>query len=132
MKEASKIMYTIGKIFNIIGLVITSLTLVLPIILIAMPDEIYKQQKTIDGTKLSVEQIQALGVGTLVAVIIGIVLLIVALCLASYAKRKLNNNTREIAPHVIMIIVGVFASIFYLIGGILGLVAEEQEKEKTE
>ena len=129
MKEASSIMYTIGRIFNIIGIVLTSLLLILPIIMMAMPEELYNQQKAVDTNKLSVEQIKALGVGLLIGLIISIIVLIVVLCLANYASKKLKNNEKDTAPHVIMIIIGVFGSLFYLIGGILGLCAEENQKE---
>ena len=129
MKDASKIMYTIGKVFNIIGIVLTALLIVLPIIMIAMPEEVYNQQKATDMNRMTVEQIKVFGVGLLIGIIIAVVVLIVSLCLATYAKKRLDNNTKDTVPHVIMIILGVFGSIFYLIGGILGLVAEENEKQ---
>jgi len=129
MKDASRIMYTIGKVFNIIGIVFTTLFIVFPIIMMSIPDQIYAQQKASDANKLTVEQIKVLGVGLLIGVIIAIIILIVELCLATYAKNRLNNNKKDTVPHVIMIIIGVFGSIFYLIGGILGLVAEENENQ---
>ena len=129
MKQASSILYTIGRIFNIIAIVFTSLTLVLPIIMMAMPEELYNQQKAIDGNKLTVEQIRLLGIGVLVGLIIAIIVLIVVLCLATYASKKLKNNTKETTPYIIMIVIGVFGSLLYLIGGILGLAAESEQKE---
>ena len=130
MKQASSIMYTIGKVFNIIGIVLTALTLVLPILMMAMPEEIYKQQKASELNKLTVEQIKALGVACLIGIIIAIIVLIVVLCLANYASKKVKDNEKNTTPHIIMIIIGVFSSFFYLIGGILGLCAEEQNQQQ--
>ena len=129
MKQASQVLYTIGKVFNIIGIVVTSLLLILPIIMIAMPQELYNQQVALDTNKLSVEQIKALGVGLLIGLIIAIVVLVVVLCLANYASKKLKNDTKDTAPHIIMIVIGVFGSLLYLIGGILGLAAESEENK---
>ena len=129
MKDASRILYTIGKIFNIIGLVVSLLCLILPIMILANSQLFFDQQKASAGNRMTLAQIQVLGVILLVVLIIGIVFEIVALLLAIHASKKLNNNTKEVAPHVIMIIVGILCSIFYLIGGILGLVAEEEQKE---
>ena len=129
MKQASSIMYTIGKVFNIIGIVVCGLLLILPIVMMAMPEEIYNQQRASDFNRLTVDQIKVLGVGVLIGLIIALIVEIVILVLAIYAKKKLNNNTKETAPHIIMIIIGALGgSIFYLIGGILGLVAEEQNE----
>jgi len=129
MKDASRILYTIGKIFNIIGLVVSLLCLILPIMILANSQLFFDQQKASAGNRMTLAQIQVLGVILLVVLIIGIVFETVALLLAIHASKKLNNNTKEVAPHVIMIIVGILCSIFYLIGGILGLVAEEEQKE---
>ena len=47
--------------------------------------------------------------------------------LAVKAQRALDNKLKEDWPHVLMIIVGIFGDLFYLLGGVFGLVAENQE-----
>ncbi len=127
MKQASQVLYTIGKVFNIIGIVATALLIILPIIMIAMPHELYIQQTAIDTNKLSEEQIKVFGVGLLIGLIVLLIVLIIVLVLAIYASKKLKNDTKDTTPHIIMIVVGVFGSLLYLIGGILGLAAESEE-----
>ena len=127
MKQASQVLYTIGRIFNIIGIVVTTLCLILPIMMMSIPEELAKQQKAIEGNQLSAEQIRVLGVGVLVGLIIAIIVLVVVLCLANYASKKLKNDTKDTAPHIIMIVIGIFGSLLYLIGGVLGLAAESEQ-----
>ncbi len=127
MKQASQVLYTIGRIFNIIGIVVTTLCLILPIMMMSIPEELAKQQKAIDGNQLSAEQIRVLGIGVLVGLIIAIIVLVVVLCLAIYASKKLKNETKDTAPHIIMIVIGIFGSLLYLIGGVLGLAAESEQ-----
>ena len=130
MKVASKIMYTIGKVINIIEIILHMIIITAGILIINLAEKIFESQS--NPNKYSVDEIR--NVGTLLLVI-GIVFLIVAiviLVLASIAQSKLDNNKKDNAPHIVMIVIGVFGDIFYLLGGVFGLVAEEQLPTKTE
>ena len=130
MKVASKIMYTIGKVINIIEIILHMIIITAGILIINLAEKIFESQS--NPNKYSVDEIR--NVGTLLLVI-GIVFLIVAiviLVLASIAQSKLDNNKKDNAPHIVMIVIGVFGDIFYLLGGVFGLVAEEQLPSQTE
>ena len=125
MKVASKIMYTIGKVINIIEIILHMIIITAGILIINLAEKIFESQS--NPNKYSVDEIR--NVGTLLLVI-GIVFLIVAiviLVLASIAQSKLDNNKKDNAPHIVMIVIGVFGSLFYLLGGVFGLVAESDE-----
>ena len=125
MKTASKVMYTIGRIFNIFAIVVSIIILILGIVCIAAPDRIA-------GASEDLADADAAKAYGIVLVITGVILLVIyaVVCiLAGHASRSLNNGRKDNAPHILMIIVGVFGDIFYLLGGIFGLVAENSEGE---
>lgn len=124
MKSASSVLYLIGNILNGIGIVVC---LLLGIIVVAgagsiteVPDQ-YTAQYT-------VQEYQQLAKAAGIFLLIYAVVCIIIFILASRARKAVNNGSREYAPHIIMIIVGVIGTnLLYLIGGILGVVAESQE-----
>lgn len=122
MKEASKIMYLIGTIFNVISIVFELLMLVLGIVATAFYKEIYEQQSLPKAYTES--QIKSAGLGLIIGCAIALIISIVVLILALRARKKLNNNATDTIPHIVMIVIGAFGDIFYLLGGIFGLVAE--------
>ena len=131
MKTASKVMYTIGRIFNIIALIIALLILILGIVCAASPNF---QEKLIESSD-DVADLTAAKAYGITLIIIGAVMIVIysVLCaLASHASKALNNTKKENAPHIIMIIIGIFGDIFYLLGGIFGLVAESENSNKEE
>ena len=53
-----------------------------------------------------------------------------AFCHARISDESSNPSDKtENAPHILMIIIGIFGDIFYLLGGIFGLVAEHENEE---
>ncbi|MCR5647058.1 MAG: hypothetical protein K6F81_02110 [Acholeplasmatales bacterium] len=127
MKEASKIMYTIGKVFNIIGLFLYGFLIAFGIIARQFANEIYERRTP--GATYTEADVRIVGTTLMVIGIVAIIITLIIFILATVAKKKLNNNTKDIAPHVIMIIIGVFGDIFYLLGGIFGVVAETTENQ---
>ena len=101
-------MYNIGRIFNIIGLAFCAImTIVMLICMIA----------GVDGAA-----------ATFVTFITYTVIYIVTYILATKARRSIDNGVVDKTPHIIMIVVGaVSQDVFYLLGGIFGLIAESQE-----
>ncbi len=130
MKVASKIMYTIGKVINIIEIILHMIIITAGILIINLAEKIFESQS--NPNKYSVDEIRNAGTLLLVIGIVFLIVAIVILVLASIAQSKLDNNKKDNAPHIVMIVIGVFGDIFYLLGGVFGLVAEEQLPTKTE
>lgn len=124
-------MYTIGRIFNIIAIIIALVVLIFGIIVAASPN---LQEKLIESSEEVADLTAAKAYG-ITLLIIGAVLIVIysILCaLAAHASKALNNSKKENAPHIIMIIIGIFGDIFYLLGGIFGLVAENDSSNSVE
>lgn len=112
MANASRIMYKLGRIFNFIYLGLGILLVVLSIILL------------VGG-----ETDEQIATGSTGVVFGGYLLItaIIALILSAKALRSIGDGKVNRGPHIMMIVVGAIASeIFYLLGGIFGLVSEGQ------
>lgn len=127
MKNASSIMYTIGKVFNIIGLFLYAGLMALGIVARALAKDIYERRTP--GATYTEADVRIVGTVLMVIGIVMIFVSLVVLIIASIAKSKLKNNNRDIAPHVVMIVIGIFGDIFYLLGGVFGVVAETSENQ---
>lgn len=128
MKSASSILYLIGNILNGIGIVVC---LLLGIIVVAGAGSITEVPSQYTG-QYTVQEYQQLAKAAGVFLLIYAVICIIIFILASRARKAVNNGSREYAPHIIMIVVGVIGTnLLYLIGGILGVVAESQESNNA-
>lgn len=125
MKNASKTMYTIGRVVNIIEIILCALMFIPGIILIAGADLIA------DGGEDAADAaaIRGVGIGLLIGFGIALLVLIIVIILATRASKALNNDKTERAPHIVMIIIGVFGDVLYTLGGIFGLIAENANEE---
>ena len=124
MSYASKVFYIIGKVFNVFEIIATSLALVFGILVM-----IFGAQVIPDMPIFTNMTVNATGTGFTVGGLVTLAISIATLVFANYATRTLENGNKEYAPHIVMIVVGVFGNIFYIIGGIFGLVAENTETE---
>ena len=122
MKTASKIMYTIGRIFNIIAIIACVILIVVGIVAMVAPGKLADASDEI----ATAAEAKAMGMSILITGVVLFVVYTVICAIAGHAKKALNNNKTENAPHILMIIIGIFGDIFYLLGGIFGLVAEHQ------
>lgn len=120
MKTASKVMYTIGRIFNILAIIACVILIVVGIVAMVMPGKLAESSDDIT----TADEAKAMGMSILIAGAVLFAVYTVICVLAGHARKALNNNKTENAPHIIMIIVGIFGDIFYLLGGIFGLVGE--------
>ena len=112
MKIASKIMYKIGRVFNIIEFV--------AFIIIAVSGAIF----LITGTSVN-DDSQVSGLGLLIFGIVAAIISYIVLRLATKSIKALDNKKVENKPHIIMIVIGVISEDwFYILGGIFGLIAE--------
>jgi len=121
-------MYTIGRIFNILAMIGFLIVLIMGIVAIAKAPDVAAQA---DAT-MTVEEARAAGITLTTVGAIFVAVYCIIFVLATHASKALNNDKKENAPHVLMIIIGVFGDIFYLLGGIFGLVAESENSNKAE
>ena len=130
MKKASGIMYTIGKVINIIEIVCNAILVLFGALIIANKEDLFAELiKDPANNITSVSQVNSIGLTLLIAGIVACVISIVILILAIKAKKAISQNKKGITPHIVMIVVGVFGDIFYLLGGIFGLVATTQQEQ---
>ncbi len=123
MKDASKILYKIGNIFNIIGIVFAVLAAIIFFAGYGIVDAKMAQEmgKTI-------KEAQAIYLTLGIVMIICVVVWCIVYFFAKKAIKALNDNSNSTSPHVIMIVIGIIgSSIFYLLGGVFGVIAETQK-----
>ena len=114
MKENSKLMYRLGRIFSFVFLGIACGLFVLHMILMI----VHIVQEKDFGNDIS----------RMISTSIWIVLLIVLICLATRAMVSIENEPKNNSPHIVMIVFGALTGdIFYILGGIFGLVAIGQD-----
>lgn len=128
MKSASKAMYTIGRVFNIIALIGVIIVLAIGIFFAVTG-------KTVTGTDENGAEVEldgrVVGVTMVIVGAVFTVVYLVLILLAGHARKALNNDKTENAPHILMIIIGIFGDIFYLLGGIFGLIAEHEGENEN-
>ncbi|MBP5651114.1 MAG: hypothetical protein J6X00_00365 [Clostridia bacterium] len=122
MKSATKTMYLIGKIFTIIEMVCAAICSIFAIIAISASQDVYNQAIS-DGysTFESPAHVKAVGITMLVVMLLVIAVQIVVLVLAKRARKSIEKDEKNTTPHIVMIVVGVFSNIFYLLGGVFGV-----------
>ena len=121
MRESSKTMYKIGRIFSFVLLGLSCILAVLHLVLMIV--------YSLDNTQGSWTS----ELGSLVSTVIWISFIIVVICLASNAIEKTETDKANKAPHITMIVFGALSGdVFYVLGGIFGLVAISQEAEESQ
>lgn len=124
MKEASRLLYKVGNIINVIFIIFA---LILAICCFVGYSGIDETSAAEIGKTLAEAQALCMGFGILL--VICVIVWLVVYIVAKKAIKALNDDSRSITPHVLMIIIGVIgSSIFYLLGGIFGVIAENSEK----
>ena len=118
MGNASKLMYKIGRIFNLIGIILFAILTAVAVILLIVAAA---SGEGVGGA-----------VGYLIWMIIYLVIYIVVYKLAGNALNSIGDGKDNKKPHIIMIVVGAISQdVFYLLGGIFGLIAESQENNNN-
>ena len=122
MKSASRVMYIIGKVFNIIEMVLTPFIVVLGALCIAYKSEVFNKLVEDHLTTLtSAEQVKYLGISLIIFGVIALIISVVIFLLAKRASNSLKTNDKNTTPHVIMLVIGIFGDIFYFLAGLFGL-----------
>lgn len=130
MKSASKGLYIVGRIFNIVAMVFSFLLGVLGVIFLVLKADIAAQAAADNIAAFNDEKkVEIFAVFVLVTAIIYLIVQLVVYILATRANKKLNEGSKDATPHIIMLIIGIFGDIFYFLGGIFGLIAVNQDKE---
>ncbi|MBO6280867.1 MAG: hypothetical protein J6M95_04770 [Bacilli bacterium] len=128
MKNASKVFYTIGLVLNIIGLVFLALSIVLFAVSLTNQELLQKVATDTSRTVEFVKNVLTLGI---IFISIHIVVEIIVLFLVIHAKKNLSLGNGRITTHVLLLILGIFGfNLFYLLGGIFGMVAGSEDANK--
>lgn len=117
MKNASKTMYKIGRIFNFVLLGLAALLIVIYTIIMIV------RLANNEGLWY---------LGTIIGLTIWLAIIIVTIIFATRAIKAIDEDEKNNAPHITMIVFGAISGdVFYLLGGIFGLVAISQETENS-
>ncbi len=134
MKSASRVMYIIGKVFNIIEMVLTPFIVVLGALCIAYKSEVFNKLVEDHLTTLtSAEQVKYLGISLIIFGVVALIISVVIFLLAKRASNSLKTNDKNTTPHVIMLVIGIFGDVFYFLAGLFGILGiNEAAQEKNE
>lgn len=123
MKTASKVMYIIGMISNVLVLILSIVLLIISIIGFANPEfaEQLKQSIQESGVPLAGVLGTSLGFGIYLFVTNLVVVL-----LARRAIKNLNAGNGRVGAHILLLIGGVLCwDVFYILGGIFGIIGSK-------
>ena len=120
MRNSSKTMYKIGRIFSFVLVGLYALAFILNLVWMIV--------HIVDGLAASVIASDIVG---MVFAAIWIVLAVLCIVFATKAIKEIDEGTKNNAPQILMIVWGaIVGNIFYVLGGIFGLIANGQEKEQ--
>ena len=123
MGNASKILYRVGSFFYWLQLILEFLSLALSVFGIYNYESI-----ALKVEKYSAEELKINFIAMTIIFSILILLNLIILAFAKKALRAVNDGVINRSPHVIMIIIGLLGTnIFFLFGGIFGLLNEGRE-----
>ena len=137
MKKASQIMYTIGKVFNIIGIVLSAIYVLIGIFYLAaggLVEGVFAIADVEPGGAEEIAPMMIAFVG-LFFIFFGLVMLglnIAAIVVVNKAHASIEDGSMETKPHVLTIVFGALTNTFYLLAGIFGLVARNKELKEQE
>ena len=129
MKTGSRILYIIGAILAVIAILVGAIIIGVGNFTIQNAQEIMEQTNAqSQDVHVTIEDVRMLGQGMIIAGIVVAVLGAIDLVVAIIATLAFKKGRIQNAPHIIMVVIGVLsANIFFLIGGILGLLAQKEE-----
>jgi hypothetical protein len=127
MKTSSKTMYLIGFIFNIFTILV--LTIIAILLGVAYGStEIIQQVATEAGQGF--EEAKAVILGLVIGFSIALTINIILIFLVAHARKNLSEGNGRKTTHIVLLIVGILdVNVFYLLGGVFGLVAASDDCE---
>ena len=120
MKNAANVMYKIARVFNIIAIVACALMVVLGVVFVTCSDMISGN----GGGETEAAVLIAAGAVYIVIGLMELVVQIITVALVNKAISELNSDGDSKKMQIVMIVFGAIGSVFYLLGGIFGLVAK--------
>ena len=133
MKNASRILYKVGKVFSIIGIVFAALAICACVCGLFMKDASYQWFVDEGITEItSIEEMVGLFVGIIFACAIAIAIEVVRLMFVGKAIAALDTTEKK--PHIVLLVLSVVAdtSIFYLLASIFGLIIAIQNEKQPQ
>ena len=132
MKKASNILFTIGKVIHIIGMVSLLFVALIGIYGIVNPSIAYDELiKDPDIGEIALDDVRIVGVVILIAGLIGLAFSAVSLFLTVRSKKKIDDGARNDSPYVVLLIFSFLSdNIFMLVSGILELAVRDTEKKE--
>ena len=126
MKSASKIFYMIGFVFNVIAIIFGGLLLAFSIMGLTDHELFLKIVAEVNrGEQLVRDSLILIIVLLSIELVLDIIFLVIIL----RARKNLNEGNGKLSTHVVLLIAGIFASnLFYLLGGVFGLVAASSDR----
>ena len=130
MKNTSKLLYAIGFIINLLGVVITTTVVILLSVVISDPAKVAVIATDSNRTVTFVNDVLT---ALLIIFAVGLFIQIVVATLTIIARHNLVNKTGVMAPHIILLILGILSfNLLYLLGGIFAMVAASNEEDDDE
>lgn len=127
MKQTAKLFYSIGFIFNILGILIFAIFLALLCVSYNAADVITQVAKDVQETEELVRNALLL---LIVIFAIIIALHIASIVLVIFSRKNLIKKTGVVFPHVIILVMGLLDfNLLYLLGGIFGCVAASKDND---
>ena len=126
MKSASKIFYMIGFVFNVIAIIFGGLLLAFSIMGLTDHELFLKIVAEVNrGEQLVRDSLILIIVLLSIELVLDIIFLVIIL----RARKNLNEGNGKLSTHVVLLIAGILASnLFYLLGGVFGLVAASSDR----
>ena len=130
MKNTSKLLYAIGFIINLLGVVITTTVVILLSVVISDPAKVAVIATDSNRTVAFVSDVLT---ALLIIFAVGLFIQIVVAILTIIARHNLVKKTGVMAPHIILLILGILSfNLLYLLGGIFAMVAASNEEDDDE
>ena len=131
MKKASRIMYILGIVFNIFSIVANFCAIFLGYYVSTNALFVHNKMAEYGFSPLpTVEELRNMGTTVLSTCIFALALAIVMIVFAVKAKKAIEENKLSKKLNITMIVFGALDNLFYLLGGIFGLVAEDKPQQQ--
>ena len=127
MKNTSKLLYAIGFIINLLGVVISITIVVLLSVVMSDPTKVEVLATDSNRTVAFVSDVLT---ALLIIFAVGLFIQIVVAILTIIARHNLVKKTGVMVPHIILLILGILSfNLLYLLGGIFAMVAASNEED---
>ena len=125
MEKRADLMYKIGKVFAIIGIVFISIAILGGIVAARNPAKIYSMMPDVYTSET---QVYETSIDTIIKSLFYLAEYIALLVLLGKARQDIEEDKNNIGWHIALLVIGAFSfDIFCLLGGIFAIVAMNQK-----